>query len=151
MKKCFGYALAQNEGNIIKLASTLRCIPDHFFNRHKNCGIWCHRDSENHSKNQKIIFKNPALYDQLTMMFTKYAKNAHKFSIAASSQANESFNNIMAHKAPKNICYSRSESCCYRLASAVCTKNDGESYLTDVEKKLLSSPGKHTKNFLRHN
>jgi len=147
LKKCFGYALAQNEGNITKLASTLRCIPDHFFNRHENCGIWCHRNSENHSKKQKIIFKNPALYDQLTTMFSKYAKNAHKFSIAASSQANESFNNIMAHKAPKNICYSRSESCCYRLASAVCTKNDGESYLTDVEKKLLLSPGKHTKFF----
>jgi len=103
--------------------------------------------TENHSKKQKIIFKNPALYDQLTTMFSKYAKNAHKFSIAASSQANESFNNIMAHKAPKNICYSRSESCCYRLASAVCTKNDGQSYLTDVEKKLLLSPGKHTKFF----
>lgn len=50
----------------------------------------------------------------------------------------------MAHKAPKNRCYSQSESADYRLASAVCKKNDGENYLLTVQEKLYLSPGKHT-------
>ena len=50
----------------------------------------------------------------LVQLFTKYAANASKFSVAASSQANESFNNIVANKAPKNKCLSRSETCDFR-------------------------------------
>jgi len=80
-------------------------------------------------------------------LFSKYANNAAKFSVSASSQANESVNNIMCHKAPKNYCYSLSESSDYRYSSTVCTKNDGENYLLDVVKELCVSPGKHTKNF----
>ncbi|CAG5090776.1 Protein of unknown function [Cotesia congregata] len=50
----------------------------------------------------------------------------------------------MAHKASKNMCYSLSESSDYRWASAVCTKNDGEQYLSTVKEKLNLSPGKNT-------
>lgn len=143
LKKCFGYALAQNAGDGNNLATTLRSIPDHIFNRHENCGSWCVR--KNGSGQQKITLIDPSLFDALSTLFEKYATNAYKFSIAASSQANESFNNIMAHKAPKNICYSTSESSSYRLASAVCTKNEGDSYVADVRKRLQLTPGRYTK------
>lgn len=48
---------------------------------------------------------------------------------------------------PKNICLSRSESSNYRLASAVCIKNDGDNHLQFVEKALHLLPGKHTAAF----
>ena len=133
LKKCFGYALAQNAGDSKTLASTLRCIPDHIFNSHQNCGSWCKR--RNGSGKQKIVLSDPSLFDALTALFEKYATNAYKFSIAASSQANQSFNNIMAHKLSKNICYSKNKSSSYRLASAVYSTNEGESYLVEVRKK----------------
>lgn len=142
IKKCFGYAIAQNAGNSENLASALRSIPDHLFNCHENCGPWCNR--KDGTSRQKIILSDNSLYNDLSTLFTKYAVNAHKFSIAASSQANESFNNIMAHKSPKNICYSQSESSSFRLASSVCVKNDGESYLTGVREKLGLPLGQYT-------
>lgn len=142
LKKCFGYAIVQNVGDSENLACTLRSIPDHMFDNHENCGIWCNR--KNGASKQKIILSDNSLYNELSSMFTKYAANAPKFSIAASSQANESFNNIMAHKSPKNICYSQSESSSFRLASAVCDKNDGESYLLDVRENLGLTPGRYT-------
>lgn len=53
----------------------------------------------------------------------------------------------MAHKALKNRCYSLSESADFRLASTVCTKNDGDGHLLDVMSKLNVSPGKYTESF----
>lgn len=61
-KKCFGHALAQNTGNSAKLASTLRSTPDHLFNQHENCSVWCHSKDENSLKKQKVILQDPALY-----------------------------------------------------------------------------------------
>ncbi|XP_044591398.1 uncharacterized protein LOC123269630 [Cotesia glomerata] len=107
-----------------------------------NCGSWCCRRSG--SGEQTILLTNLTLFDQLSAVCDKYAASANKFSIPASSQANESFNNIMAHKSPKNICYSKSESSSYRLASSVCTKNDGDSCIVGIRKKLKLSPGLHT-------
>ncbi|CAG5073037.1 Protein of unknown function, partial [Cotesia congregata] len=113
--------VSQNKGNAAQLADALRQIPDHAFGNHENC--------------------DAGLYNKLKQIFIKYANNAAKFSIAASSQANESVNNIMAHKAPENRCYSLSESADFRLASTVCTKNDGDGHLLDVMLKLNVSPG----------
>ncbi|XP_046602221.1 uncharacterized protein LOC124295712 [Neodiprion lecontei] len=142
IKKCFGYALAQNMGDAQNLAKTIRNIPDHLYDNHENCGSWCSRRSG--SKEQTILLTNLSLFDKLSALCEEYAANANKFSIPASSQANESFNNIMAHKSPKNICYSRSESSSYRLASSVCTKNDGDSCIVEIRQKLQLSPGRHT-------
>ncbi|XP_074113941.1 LOW QUALITY PROTEIN: uncharacterized protein LOC141537002 [Cotesia typhae] len=144
LKKCFNYAISQNKTRSSKLASILKSIPDHFFNHHENCGDWCKRGAFNDTSSQKVVLKDPELYTHLYNLFGKYANNAHKIAFAASSQANESVNNIMAHKAPKSQCYSMSESSDYRYASAVCSKNDGESHLLEVYKILTLSPGKNT-------
>ena len=37
----------------------------------------------------------------LETIFEKYAKNTHKMATPASSQQNESFHNVMAHKSKK--------------------------------------------------
>ncbi|XP_074109350.1 uncharacterized protein LOC141534112, partial [Cotesia typhae] len=136
------YALAQNVGDSKNLAKAIRNIPNHLYDNHENCGSWCCRRSG--SGEQTILLTNLTLFDQLSAVCEKYAASANKFSIPASSQANESFNNIMAHKSPKNICYSKSESSSYRLASSVCTKNDGDSCVVEIRKKLKLSPGLHT-------
>ncbi|KAK0160457.1 hypothetical protein PV328_007866 [Microctonus aethiopoides] len=70
------------------------------------------------SGKQTVLLTNLVLFDKLSAISDKYAASANKFSIPASIQANESFNNIMAYKSPKNICYSRSESSRYCLASS---------------------------------
>lgn len=149
LKKCFNYAVAQNRGKSVELASTLRTIPDHVFGKHEKCGTWYYRDSNDITNTQKqtILLKDSKLHTALCAIFSKYADNSAKFSVVPSSQANESLNNIMAHKAPKNKCYSLSESADFRWASAVCTKNDGQQYLSYVIAKLCVSPGKHTESF----
>lgn len=147
LNKCFGYAISQNKGDAATLASTLRSIPEHVFGRHENCGTWCTRSSENGAASQKVLFKDPNLYEKLSTIFLKYANNAEKFCIAASSQSNESLNNIMAHKCHKNVSASLTESADYRFASAVLTKNDGESHVMTIKQQLMLSRGEHTESY----
>lgn len=146
VKKLFSYAISENKGNSEELAKVLCNIPDHLFQRHENCGTWCQRKTND--ENQTVKLEGEELYKSLLEVFTKYAKNSKKFSVAASSQSNESVNNIIAHKAPKNICYSRTASADFRVASAICSKNDGECSVVNIKKKLLLCPGKHTQNYI---
>ncbi|XP_034944882.1 uncharacterized protein [Chelonus insularis] len=88
-----------------------------------------------HIKKHTIHFSNEALHEELVDLFQKYASNSSKFSIAASSQSNESFNNIVANKAHKNKCLSTSAACDIRVAEAVCVKNDGEKRKETVKDK----------------
>ncbi|KAJ8671540.1 hypothetical protein QAD02_002799 [Eretmocerus hayati] len=129
VKECFTYAIAQNKGESVNLADTLRQIPDHLFGNHKNCGEWCESD-----RVHAVQLKDPKLYDASSKIFEKYAQNANKFSIAASSQPNESVNNMVAYKSEKDICLSQSESCDFKVASEVCVKNDGEQSILEIEK-----------------
>lgn len=98
IKKCFAYAVAQNKGDCERLARELKRLPDQLYGRHENCGFWC-KYKDKHT----ITLTSNGLYDNLVQFFNKYAANAAKFSVAASSQANESFNNVFAHKAHKNV------------------------------------------------
>jgi len=122
-----------------KLAIQLKKIPDHAFGNHENCGDWC-KPKEKHT----INLSDQALYQELVQFYNKYAANAHKFSMLASSQANESFNNIVANKAHKNKCLSRSAACDFRVANSVCVKNDGESSILNVQERLRLPRGSHT-------
>ena len=61
-----------------------------------------------------------------------YAENAEKLAPLGSTQANESFNNMVAAKALKNRHYSDSESLCFRVGETVCVKNIGQIYLSEV-------------------
>lgn len=46
-----------------------------------------------------------------------------------SSNCNESFNNTLISKAPKDMHYSEDGSLAHRLYAAVCQKNEGYSYV----------------------
>ncbi|KAK0169308.1 hypothetical protein PV327_011655, partial [Microctonus hyperodae] len=106
-QKCFGYAFKTCSGDATVLANTLHNLPDHFFNRHENCEDWCCIGADNNSKPHTLNLQDNGLYVELKKLFDKFANNAPKFTVAASSQANESSNNIVAYKAPKNHCYSK--------------------------------------------
>lgn len=126
IKKCFGYAVKQNKGDVNQLHCALLNIPDHLFNKHENCGLWCH-DEINKENSFHIRLKNNTLYEELRKYFSQL--DAGKFISGASSQANESLNNMMCSKAPKNISYSTSESADYRFAATCGQKNYGPEYL----------------------
>ena len=66
IKKCFSYAVAQNNGNSKNLAKNLRCISEHLFNKHDNCGTWCKKVSGNKSGlyQPKFIIKCEELYNE---------------------------------------------------------------------------------------
>ena len=145
LKKCFCYAIAQNKGSSTDVAQAIKSIPDHVYNQHENCGEWCKRENDN--KNQKIILKDELLYNSLRDIFLKYSNNSSKFSVAASSQANESLNSVIASRAPKAKCYSRTGSADYRVASAILTKNEGAYGLVKVKERFGFALGTHTKKY----
>lgn len=139
IKKCFAYAVSQNKGNSDRLATELRRIPEHLYGRHENCGFWC-KYKEKHT----VELAGDDLYTKLVDFSNKYAANAGKFSVAASSQANESFNNVIAHKAHKNKCLSRSEASDFRVGDAVCVWNDGEDCIAKFRMRVDLSEGFYT-------
>lgn len=145
LKKCFCFAIAQNKSNILDLATAIKNTPNHVYNHHENCVEWCKRD--NKGSRQIITLLDQSLYNHLKQVIFKYTNNAFKFSVAASSQANESLNSIIISKAPKVICYSKTESCDYRVANAVLSKNEGDIGLINIKEKLGLVPTKHSINY----
>ena len=80
----------------------------------------------------------------LVKIFEQFAKNAWKLAAHGSSQVNKSHHNTMASKAPKTRHYGSSDSLNFRVAAAVCQKNEGFGYLAQANKDLTLSPGSHT-------
>ncbi|XP_046567790.1 uncharacterized protein LOC124276171 [Haliotis rubra] len=78
----------------------------------------------------------------LQAVFEVHALNAERLAPLGSTKANESFNNVVASKAPKSRHYSSSESLDFRIGAAVSQKNLGPGYLMSAYKKKCISPGK---------
>ena len=72
----------------------------------------------------------------LKNVFERYAYHAEKLAPSGSTQSNESFNQMVAAKAPKAKHYSSSESLSFRLGAAVCMINEGQKCVADVFQKL---------------
>lgn len=84
----------------------------------------------------------------LQKLFTIYAENAKKHCINASSQSNESVNNIIAHQLPKTKCLSRSSSSDIRIRTGILVKNEGPLYVIDSKKQLGLKSYKRKENCL---
>ena len=119
------------------------------FGEHNECGSWC-----GYNKNQDSYFhknlphgkdlSSDALRKELQVIFSAYGDNSNKLAQQGSSQVNESFNQMVASKAPKSLHLSSSESRSQRVAAAVCEKNIGPSYVPSVFESADLSPGLHT-------
>lgn len=79
----------------------------------------------------KYLQGNGILTD-LQKVFEYFLKNVDRLLNMGSTQANESFNNIVASKHLKNRFYGGSESTAFRVAAAVSQKNIGHDALSKV-------------------
>lgn len=79
----------------------------------------------------KYLQGNGILTD-LQKVFEYFLKNVDRLLNMGSTQANESFNNIVASKHPKNRFYGGSESTAFRVAAAVSQKNIAHDALSKV-------------------
>lgn len=70
--------------------------------------------------------------------------NANNLAPCGSTKDNESFNNMIAHKAPQNRYVCASESSESRVLCAAAKKNLKLYYIAQVNEECGLSPGKHT-------
>ena len=145
--KCFGYAIHQKKSDAEAVRKALLNVLPHIHGEHENCGpSWCRFLTDPNRKYKSLPYgrclNDAKLRVDLDKIFDCYAAMSEKLSHISSSNPNESFNNMVAAKAPKNCHYSNSESLDFRVASSVCQKNVGENYVSLVNEKIGLSPGK---------
>ena len=113
LSSCFSCVLRQNKGDAQKVESGLLNIVSHAYGEHDNCQEWCKNKilgnlyKHEHLPNGQPL-TDPELRVSLTQLLTRFAGNASKLAPCGSSQANESFNNIVASKHPKSKHYAGS-------------------------------------------
>ncbi|XP_071139818.1 uncharacterized protein [Mytilus edulis] len=91
---------------------------------------------------EKYVTNITALKNDLERLFLKdIEQKSKKLSNLASSQSNESFNFTLSTKAPKYKHYSGSSSLGYRVSASVLQKNEGYSYISEVNESAGLSPG----------
>lgn len=88
------------------------------------------------------------MLEDLQKILDSFINSADRLLKMGSTQGNESFNNIVASKNPKNRFYGGYESTAFRVAAAISQKNIGHDALSKVYENLLLSPGKNTQLFL---
>ena len=155
MQKMFAYALQDCAGKPDDLKRTLKAIVPHAFGEHTLCDAkWCgylrNRETYKHSglprgKDLSCAHTNEVLCN----IFHALSEQSEKLAPLGSSQANESFNNIVCSKAPKSRHYGGSESNDIRVATAVLQKNNGRTYVQQILEEAGMSPGLHTENRAR--
>ena len=141
LKKCF-YNIAMNKKNPANLKSNLKVLTPHLFGDHSHCSENCGfvRNPGNYiPKNlpYRRYLSDTKLKDDLQETISTYADQAEKLANLGSLQSNESFNNTVASKAPKQMQFSGSESTSFRVAAATVQKNLGRNYVLKVALKLL--------------
>ncbi|XP_066593603.1 uncharacterized protein [Prorops nasuta] len=148
--KAFSLAVKPNKGDELNVKIALENIVPHAFGQHTNCGPWCKSEEGNHYykyfKNNEPL-SDDKLKDKLISLVQPFINKASQIAPCASSQSNESFNNIAYSKHPKSFYYGGSESHTVRVALAVCQKNLGAEYIIKLNKALNLSPGKFTKKY----
>ncbi|CAC5391328.1 unnamed protein product [Mytilus coruscus] len=149
LQRCFNYILAQGKGNPDMIKQSILALCDHTFGQHQSCNnSWCKFLDNPNEKFSSLPHGKPlsdgALQNALRSVFTTYAGNAGKLSSLGSTQPNESFNRIVASKAPKQQHYSSSGSLMFRIAACVAQKNEGNKFILDVNKNMSVSPGYFT-------
>ncbi|XP_061188202.1 uncharacterized protein LOC133196309 [Saccostrea echinata] len=149
LSKCFKYCISQNENDPSGMKKNLEAIGRHVFGDHSFCESWCkYLASPLTYKPWQLPYhrylNNQDLKSDLTSLLSLYISQADKLVDLGSTQPNESLNNTIASKTPKQNFYSGSESNDFRVAAAIAQKNLGHHYVTEVNEVLLLSPGEIT-------
>lgn len=148
--KCLNYCVSQNKEDAKKMAVAIRNIPHHCFNNHSDCGDWCHYSKDPSSYKHSVIgdgFKDPKLFDTLQSIYNNLADKTDQFCGGVSSNPNESFQAMVASKAPKSQFYGTSQSYNLRVNLAVLKKNEGENFIVKLLENCNMSPTKKLKKY----
>lgn len=143
LQRCFDYIIAQGKGNPSQISSDHDALSKHPFGDHHCCSSrWCRfielvtqLTCQYKSFPHRKPLVNQNLQSSLEKVFTAYAGHSNKLSSLGSTQGNESFNHMVAAKAPKNVHFSSSGNLSYKVAACVAQKNNGHKYLVSVQKK----------------
>ncbi|XP_024880084.1 uncharacterized protein LOC112459940 [Temnothorax curvispinosus] len=109
------------------------------------CGTWCEAKD-----NPEYVFKSlpkgkplfsKSLQTALYGVLMEFTSRVLKVAPGGSSQLNESFNHMVATRAPKSKHYASSRSILLRVAAAVCQKNFGAKHIIDVRVEAGLPPG----------
>ena len=147
-QKCFNYALAQNRGNSAGCRQALLQIVPHAFGEHENClESWCgYLKNPETYKHSSLPYgrdmTGEVLRNDLEAIFQVFASNSDKIAPGGSTKDVESFNNMIASKAPKRCHYSSSSSLKNRVGCAVAHKNLRNGYVNKVNTAVGVSPGR---------
>ena len=150
LDKCFSYAVHQNKNKPKDLEKALKAIVPHAFGDHSQCGSWCQYLADPASYRHKYLpngrdLHGDHLQSDLSQIFDDLSKNAQKIAPCASTNANESLNNMVRAHANKAHHLCGSGSLKARVDCTVALKNEGDSYLTEVYKQHGLSPGQFYK------
>lgn len=137
LKRCFNFILAQGKGDAAKISQGLKALSHHPFGDHSQCmSSWCrflaNPKEKYHSLPHGKALSDIQLQGTIHNMMETYAANSEKLATLGSTQGNESFNRLVASKAPKANHYSSSCSLKYRVAASVLQKNEGHRYVMHV-------------------
>ena len=136
--KNFNYMLQQNRGDPEKINTGLKAVVEHMFGNHEFCQEWCGftKNPETYKHHNLPYGKNLTDESLCKVLFNLFTSiDCGKLAHLSSTQANESFNNIVVSKAPKARHYCDSASLQYRLCASVSQKNEGYKYILDVHKE----------------
>lgn len=136
--KNFTFAITQNQGQPTEIKKNLAAIVPHSYGEHDHCNEnWCGFKKNGASYKHKSLpwgrdLRDSVLRKELERIFKKHEGNANGLACIGSTQANESLNNTIASKAPKNRHFSESGSLEVRVHAAAAQKNAGYEYVADV-------------------
>lgn len=144
LKRCFDY-IAQGKENPSQISSDLDALSKHPFGDHHCCSSrWCRfiKSVTQIANTNRSLIENPLstknLQSYLEKVFTAYAGHSNKLSSLGITQGNESFNHMVATKAPNNVHFSFSGNLSYKVAACVAQKNNGHKYLVSVSSSFKS-------------
>ncbi|XP_052281284.1 uncharacterized protein LOC127878796 [Dreissena polymorpha] len=108
---------------------------------------WCgYHQGQQSYKHKGLPYGRPltgdSLREDMDAIFRVFIANSDKIAPGGSTKDVESFNNMVATKAPKRMYLSSSDSLLNRVACAVAQKNDGHSYINTLNNSLCMSPGR---------
>lgn len=149
LNKNFRYALAQNRGDPAATKASIINVVDHSFGSHTNCGAWCGFTKDPSSYVHKSLpggknLTGDELRKDLKALVERFAENAASLAPGGSSQANESFNNTVSNKSPKNRFFGGTFSHNYRVSAVAAQTNIRTQYISNVYTEMTLSPGQET-------
>ncbi|VDI69790.1 Hypothetical predicted protein, partial [Mytilus galloprovincialis] len=108
--KCFNFLVAQARGRPEEISKNLPALSKHPFGDHTSCNPgWCQSFEDSSMKFRSLPYGKPLkdkqLQASLSTLFSNYITQSEKLANLESTQGNESFNNTVASKAPKNRHY----------------------------------------------